>query len=39
MLLPERLIERLARKGAIFVTIAEACDACRVRYPQELSLR
>ena len=39
MLLLERLIERLAVEGAIFVTMAEVCDAYCVRYPQRLSLR
>ena len=39
MLLLERLIERLAAEGAIFVTMAEAYDAYRQRYPQGLSLR
>ena len=39
MLLLERLIERLSAEGARFVTMAQACDAYRARYPQGLSLR
>ena len=39
MLLPERLIERLTVEGAIFVTMAEACDAYRVRYRTAWSRR
>lgn len=39
MLLLERLIERLAAEGAVFTTMAEACDAYRARFPGGLSLR
>ncbi len=39
MLLLERLIERLAAEGATFVTMAEALDAYRARFPKGISLR
>lgn len=39
MLLLERLIEQLAAEGATFVTMAEALDAYRARFPKGISLR